>query len=94
MIFKGGIMEQNIQKQLEDKIKALEARISDTRELYYQHISHIYGEFEYLFERVKNLEVSVFPNLMEDIARVHDIIGDSADVVIGSTKKPPSHPSS
>ena len=30
---------------------------------------------ESAFERIKNLEVAVFPNLLSDIERVHQIIG-------------------
>ena len=30
-------------------------------------------------DRIKNLELTVFPNLAKDIKQVHDIIGDSGD---------------
>jgi len=97
-------MEQDTQKQLEEKIKTLEARIeelsqrldaadkrvSDYSELYCQQIVYVSRDIEYAFERIKNVEVTVFPNLLDDLAHAHEIIGYGNYSLTASANKPSS----
>lgn len=34
-------------------------------------------KFESAFERIKHVEVTVFPNLLKDLSRIHQIVGGS-----------------
>lgn len=69
-------------KELLDRIVRLEKRLT----LFGDHLHGLSesfmddhkaqaDRFDTAFERIKNLEVSVFPNLLADIESVHQIIG-------------------
>lgn len=48
-------------------------------ELNAKHCNLLEKELVNAFERIKHIELTLFPNLMPDITRVHDIIGEGED---------------
>src|ERR1700736_2922224 len=79
--------------ELRQKIARLEARLeelgTDYRkvvrslgrydELNAKHCNMLEKELADAFERIKHIELTLFPNLMPDITRLHGIIGDVED---------------
>jgi len=60
---------------LERKVTRLSGHLSNLWDAFMDHRALQSDRFESGFERIKNLEVSVFPNLLKDIERVHQIVG-------------------
>lgn len=46
------------------------------------------GKIEELFERMKNVEFSVFPNLARDIVQLYDVLGDCDNAPEDPTRLP------
>ena len=61
--------------RLERKLALIGDRLAHITEDFLDLRQDYIDRLESAFERIKNLEVSVFPNLLDDIERAHQIIG-------------------
>jgi hypothetical protein len=62
-------------ERLEKRLKLLDKHLFQLWDDFMDFRKAQGDRFESAFERIKNLEVSVFPNLRNDIESVHQIIG-------------------
>lgn len=60
---------------LEKKLARLGDYLYQLSEIGMDHQKVEAANFESAFERIKNIEVAVFPNLLNDISCIHDIVG-------------------
>jgi hypothetical protein len=65
---------------LELKVKQLSGHLSNLWSDFMDQRAAVSGRFEAAFERIMNLELFVFPNLLRDMASVHHIIGFNAEM--------------
>ena len=75
-----------LEARLTERLTKLEARLERLSRLAREyigvverHVDIVDRDQQYAFERLKNLELKLFPHLQEDITRLHDIIGDYHD---------------
>jgi hypothetical protein len=61
--------------RLEKKVALFGDHLYSLSQDFMDHRAAQADRFESAFERIKNIEVSVFPNLLNDIESVHQIIG-------------------
>lgn len=73
---------ENARKELIDRLSRLEKTVERRAASYVAFAQALMDEramqsdrFENVFERIKGLEVTVFPNLLHDIESVHRIVG-------------------
>lgn len=71
-------LEKRVEK-LEKSLNRLGNMYVEYNELLNVQLKTIERDQEYLFERLKNLELKVFPHLAEGITHLHGIIGDGDD---------------
>lgn len=61
---------------LEDKLERVIILSKNMDQLNAKHCTLLSREVHEAFDRIKHLELTVFPNLARDIQDVHDIIGE------------------
>jgi len=79
------MLQQRV-RELEAQIEKLNARANrivklgmDFDQLNSRHCKILDREVREAFDRIKHLELTLFPNLGHDIRAVHDIIGEGED---------------
>ena len=65
---------------LELKVKRFGGHLSNLWSDFMDQRSAASGYLDAAFERVMNLELFIFPNLLRDMANVHEIIGFNAEI--------------
>ena len=65
-------------RQLETKVKRFGASIANLSTDFMEHRAAQADLSERIFERIRGLETTIFPNLQKDIDRLHHILGTDA----------------